>query len=71
MENVTFKVENHADKNLQDMLKEYDSVVKKVSDSCLFNMDIDGYSDQEKGAILDAYRIIREDHPVVPLEGIH
>ena len=52
VESVTFKVENHADKNLEDMLKEYDAVVKKLSDSYMPNVDIEEYSETEKTAIL-------------------
>ena len=70
-ENVTFKVENYADKNLQDTLKEYEEVVEKVSDSCLPKVNIDEYSEQEKSAVLEAYRIIREHNPVVKVESMH
>lgn len=70
-ENVAFKVENHVDKNLTDTLKEYESIVKKVSESYLPRINIEEYSEQEKTAILDAYKIIREHHPLPIVESMH
>jgi len=70
-ESVTFKVENHIDKNLQDTLHEYDEVLEKSSDSYLPHTNIDEYSEQEKNSILEAHRIIRQHHPIVPVERMH
>jgi hypothetical protein len=70
-ENVTFKVENYADKNINDLLKEYEESLNRANEANLLTAGTDGYSEQEKTAILDAYRIIREHHPVVPRGGMH
>ena len=71
-ETVTFKVENHADKNMIDLLKDYEDSLKRAHEANLLTVDVTkGYSEQEKGAILDAYRIIREHNPIAPVEGIH
>lgn len=69
---LTFKVENHADKNMIDLLKDYEDSLKRAHEANLLTVDVTkGYSEQEKGAILDAYRIIREHNPIAPVEGIH
>ena len=70
-ETVTFKVENHIDKNVLDTLQEYDEVVEKSSNSYLNHTNIDEYSEQEKKSILEAHRIIRQHYPVVPVESMH
>ena len=67
---VTLKVENHADKNLQDTFKEYSEVLEKASQSNLQTVPIDEYSEAEKNAILEAYKIIREHHPIQIVEGM-
>jgi hypothetical protein len=70
-ESVTLKVENHCDKNTSDLLKEYEESLNRANEANLLTTGIDGYSEQEKTSILDAYRIIREHHPVVPRGGMH
>ena len=70
-ETVTFKVENHCDKNTSDLLKEYEESLNRANEANLLTAGIDGYSEQEKTSILDAYKIIREHHPVVPRGGMH
>ena len=70
-ETVTFKVENNADKNTNDLLKEYEESLNRANEANLLTAGIDGYSEQEKTSILDAYKIIRQHHPAVPREGMH
>jgi hypothetical protein len=68
---VTLKVENHCDKNTSDLLKDYEESLNRANEANLLTAGIDGYSEQEKSSILDAYKIIREHNPVVPREGMH
>jgi len=70
-ESVTLKVENHCDKNTSDLLQKYEDALQRSNETNLLTTRIDDYSEQEKTSILDAYRIIRKHHPIVPVEGMH
>jgi hypothetical protein len=68
-QDVTFRVENHASMNGVDLLKGYEESMARAHEANLMTYGLQKYSVQEKTAILDAYRIIREHYPLVPVEG--
>ena len=70
-ENVTLKVENYCDENTSDLLQKYEEVLQKSNEANLLTAGIDDYSEQEKTSILEAHRIIRQHHPIIPVEGMH
>jgi len=53
------------------IFQKYEEVLQRSNEANLLTAGIDDYSEQEKGIILEAYRIIREHHPIVPVEGMH
>lgn len=70
-ENVTFKVENRAGMNTEDMLREYDLFKEQQEQAEFSRISIDEYSKEEKNTILEAHRVIRRNHPIVRVEGMH
>jgi hypothetical protein len=68
-ESVTLKVTNHADKNVEDLLKEVNRLQEEQTNTS--RIDIGEYSEQEKNTVLEAYRVIREHHPVPARESMH
>jgi hypothetical protein len=66
---VTVEVKNYAAMNVEDLLREIDRLEEEQIN--LPAVDVGGFSEQEKNTVLEAYRVIREHHPVQAMESMH
>lgn len=69
---TTFKVENLACRNSTDLLKSYQEAFQRAHEVDILCPGIsDEYSEEEKNAVLEAYKIISKHRPQDQTEGLH